>query len=91
MSKSDGRKMTSVMKKIKSKRFVFHISKYYILYGWDLNLGNPSIKFAMDCASEQGFRLYFLLQAICNHLQPERSGMVKNHIFSGFTPNVTEF
>jgi hypothetical protein len=60
---------------------------------WDLNQGNPSIKFAMD-ASGQGrpaFPSSCHLQPICNHLQPELSGMVKNHLLDGFTPIFTDF
>jgi len=40
---------------------------------WDLNQGNPSIKFAMDCASEQGWiciSFFMPFATVCNHLQP---------------------
>jgi len=61
---------------------------------WDLNQGNPSFKFSMDCASGQGricISFFMPFTTVCNHLQPELSGMVKNHIFGGFTPIFTDF
>jgi hypothetical protein len=60
---------------------------------WDLNQSNPSIKIAMD-VSRQGWScisFFMPFATVCNHLQPELSGMVKNHIFGGFTPIFTEF
>jgi hypothetical protein len=56
---------------------------------WNLNQGNPSIKFAMNYASGQGWIcISFLMPfaTVCNHLQPELSGMVKNRHFGCFTP-----
>ena len=56
---------------------------------WDLNQGNPSIKFGMDYASGQGricISFFMPFATVCNHLQPEAFSMVKNQHFDGFTP-----
>jgi hypothetical protein len=62
--------------------------------GWELNQGNPSILIAMDFASGQGWScisFFMPFATVCNHLQPELSGMVKNHNFGGFTPIFPDF
>jgi hypothetical protein len=68
-----------------------------MLLVWDLNQVNPSIKiencdgFMPQDRDGSAFPSSCHLQPICNHLQPELTGMVKNHIFSGFTPIFTDF
>ena len=56
---------------------------------WNLNQGNPSIKFAMDYASGQGricLSFFMPFATVCNHLQPEAFSMVKNRHFGSFIP-----
>jgi hypothetical protein len=68
----------------------------FILIVRDLNQVNPSIKiencdgFMPQDRGGPAFPSSCHLQPICNHLQPELSGMVKNRFFKGLTPTFTD-